>query len=44
MIAKIAIVLVVLIMIGVYFAACAFLGWLKDAEAAEQKLFENEAD
>jgi hypothetical protein len=44
MIAKIAIALVIIIMIGVYFATCAFLGWLRDAVDAEQKILEREAN
>ena len=42
-----AAVLATLLIVGVtilFYAACAFLGWLRDAEAAEQKIFESEAE
>ena len=43
-IAAIFLVIVVIVFAGVYFAACAFLGWLADTEAIEQRAFEDEAD
>ena len=40
----IVIVIIIIVFAGVYFAACAFLGWLADAEAIEQRAFEDEVD
>ena len=43
-IAAVTLVIVLIIFAGVYFAACAFLGWLADAEKREQQIFEDELD